>query len=209
MLNLCGKCEPYETEYIEKCKKGNCMYKTDWDSKFGIIDDKKVIDGVGKDAPIITNKNGGKQAKAPMAMHLVDPEYLDIFYKEEFDTNSLYDEDNYEAQCLRLAIRYIAKFMINDNKINLLLAMDSITTQQQPIRLAKTLQEGAEKYEPNNWRLIPQEEHINHALIHLIAHLEGDRQDNHIDHALARLMMAYATKRSEGFEYRYYVKKIS
>ena len=53
--------------------------------------------------------------------------------------------------------------------------------------------------------MIPQEEHINHALIHIIAHLAGDTQDEHIDHALCRLMMAYATKKSDDFDYGTFV----
>lgn len=80
---------------------------------------------------------------------------------------------------------------------------------QAVVRIAKVLQYGADRYEPNNWRLIPEEEHINHALIHIIAHLMGDTQDNHIDHALCRLMMAYSTKKSEDFDYSNYVKKSS
>ena len=30
-----------------------------------------MIEGVGKDAEIVTNEKGGKQSKAPMAMHLI------------------------------------------------------------------------------------------------------------------------------------------
>ena len=74
------------------------------------------------------------------------------------------------------------------------------------IAIAKVLKYGADRYEPNNWRLIPQEDHINHALIHIIAHLMGDTQDDHIDHALCRLMMALATSPSECFSYTSYVK---
>jgi len=85
--------------------------------------------------------------------------------------------------------------------------MDSLNSEeiQQVINIAKILQYGADRYAPNNWRLIPEEEHINHALIHIIAHIAGDRQDDHINHALCRLMMAYATKPSEKFAYGAYV----
>lgn len=210
MMNLCSKCEPYETEYIEKCKKGNCMYKKDWDSKFGIIDDRKVIDGVGKDAPTVTNARGGKQAASPMAMHLVDPDYLKEFYENERDEkeSEVLDCDEEFNQKVRQAIMYIAEFMKNEEPYILLVAMDELAKkEEQIIKVAKTLQEGVTEgnngkgYPTNNWRLIPQEEHINHALIHLIAHLAGDKQDNHIEHALTRLMMAYATEKSEDFSY--------
>lgn len=35
----------------------------------------------------------------------------------------------------------------------------------------------------------------------------GDTQDDHIDHALCRLMMAYATEKSENFNYNTYIPK--
>lgn len=149
------------------------------------------IEGVGKDAEIVTNANGGKQSKSPMAAHLIDPEFLQRLTE-------------YGAP-----IHYIAEFMETGSLYHLEQATRSIedNNTQVFIRIAKVLQEGAEKYEPNNWRLIPQEEHINHALIHLFAAELGDTQDNHIDHALTRIMMAYATKTSEGFSYTKYIKK--
>lgn len=165
-----------------------------------------AIEGVGKDAEIVTNAAGGKQSKTPIAMHLVDPEFLkDIVYNAEREWEV---EDNYRAS-LYHAIYLIGDFMRTDSKINLLLAMDSIEENEckQLIRIAKVLQVGADKYEPNNWRLIPQEEHINHALIHIMAYLMKDTQDNHLDHALCRLMMAYATEVSDGFDYCTFVDK--
>lgn len=94
---------------------------------------------------------------------------------------------------------------------HLTLAMDCLCndTLQQIIAIAQVLQYGADRYEPNNWRLIPEEEHINHALIHIIAHLAGDTQDDHINHALCRLMMAKATEKSKNFAYGAYIKKNS
>ncbi len=214
MNKLCNKCEPYAVEHIKNCKKTNCMYKQQWDDKFGVMEKEKeigkIIDGVGKDAPIITNSKGGKQALAPMAMHLLDPEYLKEFYENEIrekeDTVLTFNEEF--NQQVRQAIIYIAEFMDNEEKYLLLVAMDELAEkEQQIIKVAKTLQEGVEKYPTNNWRLIPEEEHINHALIHLVAHLAGDKQDNHIEHALARLMMAYATEPSENFNYTRYMEE--
>ncbi len=158
--------------------------------------EKVVIEGVGKDAEVVTNAKGGKQSKSPMAMHLIDPHFLEHLLFQI--------DDKYEPY--REAIREITRFMILKDKEFLLQAMIFLTTSECDtlIRIAKVLQEGAEHYAPNNWRLIPQEEHINHALIHLLAAEMGDTQDNHIDHALCRLMMAYATQCSPNFSYTEY-----
>jgi hypothetical protein len=175
--------------------------------------EKIIIDGVGQDAEIVTNAAGGKQSKAPMAMHLIDPNFLFewaednriSFTHQDTDNDTVVDEpaihDIYQA------ISLIAVFMETGDKMRLLWAIDSLgeDTNLQLIRIAKVLQYGASRYKANNWRLIPQEEHINHALIHLMAALAGDTQDDHLDHALCRLMMAYATEKSDNFEYGAYV----
>ena len=60
-----------------------------WDNKFGVIEGgKKIIDGVGQEAEVITNQFGGKQSKTPAALHLVDPEFFSkIFYGAEDKTS--------------------------------------------------------------------------------------------------------------------------
>ena len=175
----------------------------------------KVIDGVGEDAEIVTNAAGGKQSKSPMAMHLVDPRFLTEFARNK--ANELEYCDEGDSTCVRVesidrhgccrAIEHIASYMRGGIDFDLTLAMDTLCDDEllQVTRIAKVLQYGADRYEPNNWRLIPEEEHINHALIHLVAHLMGDTQDEHIDHALCRLMMAKATKKSDKFAYGAYI----
>lgn len=163
--------------------------------------EKVVIGGVGKDAEIVTNEKGGKQSKSPMAMHLVDP----MFLKKWFDINSEY------TGVIDGVIDAITDYMMIGGKEALIQAIFEVYCVKHHngvsdengaiVDIAKVLQEGAKKYKPNNWRLIPQEEHINHALIHYIAHLMGDTQDEHLDHCMCRLMMAYATSKSEGFSY--------
>jgi len=193
-----------------------------WDDKFGRIDhhefDDIKIEGVGRDAEVVVNAQGGKQSKTPMAMHLVDPEYLEswadnkaeeLTYRDKEGCRCIDgDEDCEKFDCFN-AISNIASFMQLGEKMFLDNAISDLEMDdvQALTRIAKVLQIGASRYAANNWRLIPQEEHINHALIHIIAHIAGDRQDEHLDHALCRLMMAYATERSEGFEYGAYVKK--
>ena len=178
-----------------------------------------VIEGVGKNAEVVINDKGGKQSKAPMAMHLVDPKFLKEFaynkantleYEDEGESICI-DDDNIAAHSCYKAIENIADFMLTGIDFNLQIAMDCLVPDelQQVITIAKVLQYGAERYEPNNWRLIPQEEHLNHALIHIIAELSGDNQDEHREHALCRLMMALATKQSEDFSYTKYITKNS
>lgn len=63
--------------------------------------------------------------------------------------------------------------------------------------VAKVLKVGAEKYGADNWRKIPVESHVNHALEHLYKHLEKIRQgegDETYDlaHAATRLLFALA-----------------
>lgn len=220
MPDTMRECTHINTE--EEC--GGYIKPRNWDDKFGLIDDYSdrakeqttaVIEGVGQDAEIVTNEKGGKQSKSPMAMHLVDPIYLynlatnkaeELEYEDEGESTCVDDEDREAYSCYK-AIANIALFMKNNDKLYLQWAMDCLDCDEitQVISIAKVLQYGAGRYSPNNWRLIPEEEHINHALIHLVAHLAGDTQDNHIDHALCRLMMANATDRSKKFNYGVYV----
>jgi hypothetical protein len=176
---------------------------------------KAVIEGVGQDAEIVTNSRGGKQSKAPMAMHLIDPLYLEdwadnlaqeLEFEDEGESTTVDEKDVDKHNCY-CAIKWIAMHM-NLNELDYLQwAADCLCGDelQKLMRIAKVLQYGASRYAPNNWRLIPQEEHINHALIHIIAHLAGDTQDEHLDHALCRLMMAYATEKSDDFDYGSFV----
>lgn len=160
----------------------------------------KTLEGVGQDAEIVTNKQGGKQSKSPMALHLVDPHFL-----KEWSITT--DHNTPVPHYLFEAITDIADFMITGEHDYLDDAMVVLEFNdiQRLVRIAKVLQYGADRYEPNNWRLIPQESHINHALIHILAEILGDTQDDHIDHALCRLMMAICTSKSPNFSYTDYV----
>lgn len=60
--------------------------------------------------------------------------------------------------------------------------------------MAAVLHEGAEKYAAGNWRLIPERDHLNHALMHIFAYLSGDRTDDHLSHALCRITFANAVE---------------
>jgi hypothetical protein len=93
----------------------------------------RMIAGVGKDAPTVTNAAGAKQSGSPYRADLFPP------------------------------VAYL--------------------------HVSAILKEGAAKYGDDNWRGIPVRDHVNHALVHLAAHLAGDTQDDHIGHAACRLMM--------------------
>lgn len=242
ITDKCCKCEPFEVNWIAQCKdRSNCLYgneKVQWDDKFGLIKMrknefniknkkennfifcdknrrpilKKMIDGVGEDAEIVVNEAGGKQSKSPMAMHLVDPKYLEDVFRNKAEELEYFNGKytgiaNLQKYNEYMAIVHIALYMQDGDNFNLTQALDNLCDDeiQQVINIAKILQYGASRYAPNNWRLIPQEEHINHALIHIVAHLAGDTQDDHINHALCRLMMAKSTEKSENFEYGAYV----
>lgn len=60
---------------------------------------------------------------------------------------------------------------------------------------AKVAKYGADKYgetfNDRNYTKIPTEDHINHAIQHLYAHMAGDRQDEHLAHAIVRVLFAY------------------
>jgi hypothetical protein len=51
--------------------------------------------------------------------------------------------------------------------------------------------EGAKKYAPNNWKKIPVEEHLNHAIEHMFKYMTGDKSEkNHLANAATRALMA-------------------
>ena len=143
-----------------------------------------MIDGISPDAEVVTNSKGGKQSKAIGAFHLVDPDFLYGFYEHQY-------------QLANPLIKYMSGDISKDE-------MTQRVLEQIPdalIQIAKVLEYGASRYSPNNWRLIPEEDHMNHALIHLYALEKEDKQDDHLGHFLTRLMMVYATDKSVGFDY--------
>lgn len=147
-----------------------------------------MIDGISPDAEIVTNKNGGKQSRAIGAFHLVDPNFLYGFFEHQY-------------QLANPLIKYMSSDISKDEMVQRVLNQipDAL------IQIAKVLEYGASRYKPNNWRLIPEEDHMNHALIHLYALEKEDKQDDHLGHFLTRLMMVYATKKTPGFEYTEYI----
>lgn len=161
-----------------------------------------LFEGMGVDAEMVTNENGGKQSKTPAALHLVDPAFLSITC-----TNIVDKQD--EACDILLCIRQVCIYMRTLNINYLYVASETLEPDfsKRLMMIGKTLQYGATRYAPNNWRLIPQEEHVNHALLHLLALYSGDTQDDHLSHALTRLMMASATEVSKGFSYTEFIKE--
>jgi len=55
--------------------------------------------------------------------------------------------------------------------------------------VAAVLAEGAVKYGVDNWRKIAAGDHLNHAMMHIFAHMSSDTQDEHAEHAATRILM--------------------
>lgn len=161
-----------------------------------------LFEGMGTDAEIVTNENGGKQSKSPAALHLIDPLFLTT------ECSDLLIEQNLSCSIIE-AFSVIAWAMSRNERNGFIGAARILEPDfaKRLMMIGKTLQYGATRYAPNNWRLIPQEEHINHALLHLLALYSGDKQDDHLSHALTRLMMASATEVSKGFSYTEFIKE--
>ena len=58
------------------------------------------------------------------------------------------------------------------------------------LAVSRVLKEGAEKYGEDNWKRIDVGDHINHALMHLLAHMGGDTTEEHFTHAACRILFA-------------------
>ena len=184
---------------------------TVWDNKFGMLEDNytqrmqeqeeaKVL-GVGKEEPTITNSRGGKQSSSPYEPCLLDPDFLDAMVNEEGPLHYVaqYMRSPEDSTPLFLAIEYRQP---GEEELN---RMDIVANRL--LTISKVLKEGAEKYETNNWRLIPSEQHLSHAITHYLAYLLDDNQDDHLSHFYTRLMMCYATVQSTFFSYTSYLTK--
>lgn len=76
---------------------------------------------------------------------------------------------------------------------------------QSVFAAAQVAKYGADKYgetfTERNYTKIPVEDHINHCIQHLYAHLAGDKQDDHLGHAIVRAMFAYDVDRRNRMEH--------
>lgn len=138
----------------------------------------------GDDAPIVTNKNGGKQSVAIGDFTLI-PKY----FSKQFMNALARDLDE---EHVGRAYTELVNFLDDQDIEHLLEAIDYLSNEPLTI-IARVLEEGLKKYPRDNWKLIPFEEHINHAMCHLYMFLKGDIQDRHLDHALTRIALAYET----------------
>lgn len=186
-----------------------------WDDKFGTLEDNysqraieqermmRAVEGLGKDAPVISNILGGKQSSSPYEPCLLDPDFLDAMVSKEGPLHyvALYMKDPSISTQLFLALEYRQPDE-HEGEIDYTSLM-----AKRLLTISKVLKEGAEKYETNNWRLIPSEQHLSHAISHYLAYLMDDKQDDHLAHFYTRLMMAYSTPQSEDFSYTNYIKK--
>ena len=65
------------------------------------------------------------------------------------------------------------------------------------LALAERLAYGAKRYERDNWRKIPAEEHWNHCCVHWYAWKAEDKTDDHLAAFFCRAMMAFACAKEE------------
>lgn len=63
-------------------------------------------------------------------------------------------------------------------------------------RVAAVMRKG-ERKNRNGWEQVPVEEHINHAISHLIAYLRGRHAEHHLANAGCRVLMALDLDRKE------------
>ena len=71
-------------------------------------------------------------------------------------------------------------------------------------KAAEVARHGADKYGEKfgdrNYVKIDSKSHLNHALQHIYAYLDGDKSDDHLAHALVRLMFAVDMDQREKME---------
>jgi hypothetical protein len=66
----------------------------------------------------------------------------------------------------------------------------SLLPPEAVLRVGAILTTGAAKYGADNWRLIPQRDHIDHALRHIVMYLSGDTSEDHLGNAACRTLFA-------------------
>ncbi len=66
----------------------------------------------------------------------------------------------------------------------------SLLPPEAVLRVGAILTTGAAKYGADNWRLIPQRDHIDHALRHIVMYLSGDTSEDHLGNAACRMLFA-------------------
>jgi len=75
--------------------------------------------------------------------------------------------------------------------------MDLIPPTNQ-LLLGECLGFGADKYGEDNWKLISKTENLNHAIVHILKELSGDRSEPHLVNTLARVNFALWHAINEG-----------
>jgi len=58
------------------------------------------------------------------------------------------------------------------------------------IEVGRVMLQGEVSHGKDNWRFIPLDEHLDHALLHIMEYLSGGTDEDHLSHAATRLLMA-------------------
>lgn len=76
---------------------------------------------------------------------------------------------------------------------------------QALIALAEVVKYGEDKYKGSrdnpNYRKIPIESHLNHAMNHIVQYLNNDNTEDHLAHAMTRLVFCVALEREKEWPY--------
>ena len=172
-----------------------------------------AVKGMGPDAEVTINKAGGQQSQAPNAFHLLDPEVaidiIDIVGKgTPIGSGEMIRALDAFKLCLDYMIHYETVFLIKAMQLVEPNMFKILQTVAGRLMYGITKGNNGKGYPTNNWRLIPREEHLNHAMNHMFAIIMGDTQDDHRSAVICRLHMALATKESRDFRYQEYVENV-
>jgi len=180
------------------------------------VEEKEVIESLGKDISEETNSSGGKQHSRPYRAQAIPPKAMLRLAKireydlSEFRSNRIVDHVDqalnhiltYEtgdrsddhlgyALCrLAYAVEMEEEDILCSNGIHYEKPIRVYAIPPKAMLRLATIRYEAHYirgYDDENYKLIPLEEHLGRAITHILAYEAGDRSNDHLGHALCRL----------------------
>ncbi len=151
---------------------------------------------------------GGKSSELTVRCDLLPADAVQFLVKSEIEDARCFAVGNapwYEGALIAAADLTAAAKMIRQSDESLhdrvdtlikdtfmLLARQDGGLPGALLRVAAVMREGAEKYAVDNWRHVPVDVHLNHAIRHLLLLAAGENagQEEHLSHAQCRTIMA-------------------